>query len=216
MNTIKIILIIIISALIFNANAQQDTKAKSILDKVSANNKAYKTIEAEFVFKRENLKDKTNNKSKGKVIIKGNKYKLDLMGTESYFDGKTLYSLIKDANEVNITEPDPSEEGTLNPAKLFTIYEKGFKYKYISEKFENSKALYEIELYPTDVKKEYAKIILKIDKDKNQIFSFLQINNNGTNFGIELTKTNYNKDFNDATFVFDKKTYPKAMINDMR
>ena len=101
----------------------QDQKAKEILDKVSAKNKAYKTIEAEFNFKRENLQDKSSNSSKGKVWIKGNMYKLDLMGTESYFNGKTNWSFIKDANEVNISEPDPKEDGALNPAKLFSIYE---------------------------------------------------------------------------------------------
>lgn len=35
------------------------------------------------------------------------------------FDGKTVSTYMKDANEVNISEPDPSDENVLNPAKIF-------------------------------------------------------------------------------------------------
>ena len=216
MNKFRYFFITFLTVYSLSINAQQDQKAKDILDKVSATNKSYKTIEAEFIFTRENIQDNTKNTSKGKVDIKGNKYWLDLMGTESFYDGKTLWSFIKDANEVNITEPDPNEEGTLNPAKLFTIYESGFKYKFVGDKFENAKALYEIDLFPKDLKKDYSRITLKIDKDKMQISSFKRSDKNGIRYTIELTKITPNVVLNDTKFTFDKKTHPKTQINDMR
>jgi len=208
--------LLFLSIFLFSFLHAQDIKAKEILDKVSSKNKAYKTIEAEFNFKRENLQDKSTNSSKGKVWIKGNMYKLDLMGTESYYNGKTNWSFIKDANEVNISDPDPKEDGAINPAKLFSIYESGFKYKFISEKFEHSLALYEIELYPVDIKKEFTKMILQIDKDKMQIYSFRRYDKNGTHYTIEITKTSYNTELGDSFFIYDPKAHPKAQVNDMR
>jgi outer membrane lipoprotein-sorting protein len=147
-----------------------DPKAKTILDKVSAKNKAYKTIKAEFAIILENKKENIKDSKKGFIWIKGNKYKVDLSASTIFFDGKTQWTYMKESNEVNISDPDPKDDNTLNPAKIFTIYESGYKIRFIKEKFEKNRAIYEIELYPKDLKKDFTKINLKIDKDKMQIF----------------------------------------------
>lgn len=193
-----------------------DPKAKTILDKVSVKTKAYTTIEAEFAIVLENKQEKINDSKKGKIFIKGNKYKVDLSVSTIYNDGKTQWTYMKDPNEVNITSPDPNDDNSLNPAKMFTIYEKGYKVRYIGEKFEKSHALYEIELYPVDLKKEFSKITLKIDKDKMQIFSMKRFGKDGTDYYIEILKMDTNKEMADAMFIFDKTKYPKVEINDMR
>ncbi|MBI5539940.1 MAG: outer membrane lipoprotein carrier protein LolA [Bacteroidia bacterium] len=193
-----------------------DPKAKSILDQVSAKTKAYKSIEAEFGIVVESKQEKTKDSKKGKIWIKGNKYKADLAASNIFNDGKTQWTYMKDANEVNITTPDPNDDSSLNPAKMFTIYEKGYKIKYIGEKFENARALYEIELYPIDLKKDFTKITLKIDKTKMQIFSMKRFGKDGTDYLIEVIKMETDKEMADAMFTFDKTKYPKVEVNDMR
>jgi hypothetical protein len=43
------------------------------------------------------------------------------MGTESWFDGRSIYTYMPDVNEVMISDPDEGEGGLMsNPAKLFT------------------------------------------------------------------------------------------------
>ncbi|NSW46557.1 MAG: outer membrane lipoprotein carrier protein LolA [Bacteroidales bacterium] len=193
-----------------------DPKAKSILDKVSAKNKAYKTIKAEFAIILENKKENIKDAKKGTIWIKGNKYKVDLAASTIFFDGKTQWTYMKEANEVNITDPDPKDDNTLNPAKIFSIYETGYKIRFIKEKFEKNRALYEIELYPKDLKKEFTKISLKIDKDKSQIFSMKRYGKDGTDFYLEMISIKTNEEMADLMFVFDKTKYPKVEINDMR
>ena len=193
-----------------------DPKAKTILDQVSVKTKAFKTIEAEFAIILENKQEKINDSKKGKIFIKGNKYKVDLAVSTIFNDGTTQWTYMKDPNEVNITTPDPSDDNSLNPAKMFTIYEKGYKIRYIGEKFEKNHALYEIELYPIDLKKEFSRITLKIDKDKMQIFSMKRFGKDGTDYYIEIIKMDTNKEMADIMFVFDKTKYPKVEINDMR
>ncbi len=193
-----------------------DPKAKSILDKVSQKNKSYKTIKSDFAIILENKKDNIKDSKKGVIWIKDNKYKIDLAQSTIFYDGTTMWTYLKESNEVNITSPDPKDDNTLNPAKIFTIYESGYKIRFIRERFEKNRALYEIELYPIDLKKDYTKINLKIDKDKNQIFSMKRFGKDGTDFYIEILNIKPNEEMADAMFVFDKSKYPKVEVNDLR
>jgi len=193
-----------------------DPKSKSILDKVSAKNKAYKTIHVNFGLVTENKQNKTSDSKKGIVWIKDNKYKVDLSSSTIFYDGKTQWTYMKESNEVNISTPDPNDDNTLNPANIFSIYEKGFKIRFIKESFEKNRALYHIELYPVDLKKDFTKIELKIDKDKMQLFSMKRFGKDGTNFYVEILSINPNEEMADALFAFDKTKYPKVEINDMR
>lgn len=193
-----------------------DPKAKSILDKVSQKNKSYKTIKSDFAIILENKKDNIKDSKKGVIWIKGNKYKIDLAQSTIFYDGTTMWTYLKESNEVNITSPDPMDDNTLNPAKIFSIYESGYKIRFIRERFEKNRALYEIELYPIDLKKDYTKINLKIDKDKNQIFSMKRFGKDGTDFYIEILNIKPNEEMADAMFVFDKSKYPKVEVNDLR
>jgi outer membrane lipoprotein-sorting protein len=143
-------------------------------------------------------------------------YKVDMVKAISFFDGKTLYAYMKEANEVNISEPDPKDDNTLNPAKIFTIYETGYKIRYISEKFEETRSLQEIELYPKDLKKDFSKIIIKIDKTKNELYSMQRFGKDGNTYTIKLINMTTNKEMDDAMFKFDKTKYPKVEIIDLR
>ena len=108
--------------------AQNDPKAKTILDDLSAKTKAYTSIKAEFELVSEK-KDKSKDTQKGKIQTKGSKYKLEIPGHEIYCDGKTVWDFIKDANEVQIKDMEVGGDDALNPSTIFTLYEKGYKYK---------------------------------------------------------------------------------------
>ena len=56
----------------------------------------------------------------------------------------------------------------MNPTKLLTIWEKGFKYRFIKDEG----GIQEIHLFPTDTKKtKYHTVIVKVDKAKTQVSS---------------------------------------------
>jgi len=216
-------LLVIIPVFCFSQNIKTDQtyqavdpKAKNILDQVSAKTKAYKTIEAEFAINLENKQEKTSDSKKGKIYIKGNKYKVELAASTIYNDGKTQWTYMKDPNEVNITVPDPNDDNSLNPAKMFTIYEKGYKIRFINEKFEKNHNVYEIDLYPIDLKKDFSRITLMIDKQRMQLFSMKRFGKDGADYYIEVLKVDIDTEMNDAMFTFDKTKYPKVEVNDMR
>lgn len=193
-----------------------DPKAKTILDKLSTKTKAFTSIEAEFAFLLENKQDKVNSNQKGKIWIKGNKYKVDMQKAITFFDGKTMNAYMKESNEVTVTEPNPNDDNTLNPAKIFTVYEKGYKIRYIAEKFEDSRQLHIIDLYPIDLKKDFSRITLKIDKAKNELYAMQRYGKDGNTYTIKIISMVTNQPLADALFVFDKTKFPKVEVIDMR
>jgi len=177
-----------------------DPKAKGVLDKVSVKTKAFKTIKADFVVSREDKKST----------------KLDIMGTITFCDGKTRWAYIKESKEVNITEPDLKNDKLVDPSKIFTIYEKGYKYTYISEKFEDGLQLHEIDLYPEDLKQKVSRITLQIEKNEMRIHSVKYIEKDGVIYTVKIAKFLPDTEISDADVTFNKANFPGAEIIDMR
>ncbi len=204
-----------------NMIAQPSDKSKQLLEQSSTKNNGYKTIKADFKFSTSNLQnDKTINET-GKIEIKGDKYHLSLSNTDIIFDGKAVYTYLKEANEVNITKPEPSkkEKGDFffsNPHDVFKIYSKDFKSKLIQETTLGSTPCYEIDLYPIDLKTKYSRIRMHIVKANLQILDLKIFQKDGTLYLLEFSTFITNSDINETEFTFDSKKYPKAEVNDMR
>ncbi len=198
------------------AQTDEAAKAKEILNKVSAKTRQYQTIKADFSFSLENLQDNIKENHDGSILLKGDKYRITLMGVTNYFDGKTLYTWMKEAEEVNISEPDMTDESTLNPASIFTIYEKGYKLKYVGEKSVSGKMMHEIDLYPENRDKPFSRIKLTINKETLQINSFMQQGKDGNNYTITVKNMQTNVPAADGDFIFNKTANPKVNVIDLR
>lgn len=197
------------------ASAQVDQKAKTILDQVSAKTQSYPSITADFTFKLENQAAKVSETSKGSVIIQGSKYLLNLSGIEIISDGKTTWTYIKDANEVSISDANSDENSTINPAKIFTIYNQGFKNNYLGEFTSNNKLVHRIELIPTTMK-EFKKVNIEIEKATSQISGAIIYSTDNNQYTISLSNMTTTKKYPDTTFTFNKAKYPNAEVVDMR
>jgi outer membrane lipoprotein-sorting protein len=198
--------------------AQQDAKAKEILDKLSQTNKNYKTIQIDFSFTLENKTGSITETNEGSVALKGKSYRLHMpaMGMEVFSDGVATWSYLTESNEVNISESDADSEAALNPANLFTIYEKGFNYTYIGEESVGSKTAQVIDLVPTDKARNFVKVRLYVDKAKYQILKAKTFNKDGNAYTLSLKNMKTDQSLVDDYFKFDPAKYPKVEVNDMR
>ena len=138
------------------------------------------------------------------------------MGMEVYSDGAVTWSYLTQSNEVNISAVDPESEASLNPANIFTIYEKGFKFTYIGEENVGGKAALVIDLFPIDTKKEFTKVRLSIDKLKYQILMAKTFNKDGNTYTLAMKNMKTDQNLAADYFKFDTAKYPKVEINDMR
>ncbi|HSO88782.1 MAG TPA: outer membrane lipoprotein carrier protein LolA [Draconibacterium sp.] len=198
--------------------AQQDPKAKSILDEVSTKTKTFKTISADFSFSLENKAMSINEKNDGSIKLKGQKYFVDLPGTgyKVYSDGKTSWTYMKQGNQVTISLIEDAGNDLMDPSSLFSIYEKGFTSKFIAEKNVGGKPVYQIDLFPDKKEYDVSKISIEINKATMMIQSAQLYGTDGNIYGIVVKTMDTNKDFSDTDFVFDAKKYPDVEVIDLR
>jgi outer membrane lipoprotein-sorting protein len=196
----------------------QDPKAKEVLDKLSETNKSYQTIQIDFSITLNNPKNNTTETNEGWVALKGKSYRLHMpaLGMDIFSDGNVTWSYLSESNEVNITNSDENSDAALNPANLFTIYEKGFAYSYVNEENISGKAASVIDLVPDNKSKEYTKVRLFVDKAKYQIIKVISFNKDGNTYTIVLKSMKTNQNLAGEFFKFDPAKYPKVQINDMR
>lgn len=215
----KKILIVLASLLTINATSQeQDPKAKAILDDLSKLTKTYKTITSDFVLTMYSKDKKQTEKQAGKVVVKGQMFKLDIPGNAIVCDGKTIWNHNKDAKEVTIKTFDATNNDQLNPSKIFTIYETGYKYKYEKEEKVGTVLCHAIDLFPTtdQQKKKYHTIKIYIDKVKKQVVQMKVLMKDGTMSIYDIKAFKPNLEIPDASFVFDTKPFKADQIIDER
>ncbi|MCF6331904.1 MAG: outer membrane lipoprotein carrier protein LolA [Draconibacterium sp.] len=198
--------------------AKQDQKAKDILDKVSEKTRSYKTISADFSFTMENKEMEINEKNEGSIKLKGQKYSVDLpdIGIKVFSDGTTLWNYMKEGNQVTISNVDDESSDLMDPTSLFSIYEKGFESKFISEKKEGNKTLYEIDLFPDNDELQVSKITVSIDKATLMINAAVLFGTDGNLYTIKVKKVETDINFPDTDFVFDASKYNDVEVIDFR
>lgn len=202
-----------------NVKAQdQDPKAKAILDDLSKLTKTYKTITSDFSLTMFSKEKKQTDKQVGKVVVKGQMFKLDIPGNSIVCDGKTIWNHNKDAKEVTIKTFDPNNNDQLNPSKIFTIYESGFKYKYIAEEKVGTVLCHAIDLYPSvdQGKKKYHSIKIYIDKTKKQVVRMKVMMKDQSENVYDIKAFKPNLPIEDKAFIFDTKPFKPDQIIDER
>lgn len=195
--------------------AQKDAKSQEILKGVSAKYKSYKSISAAFKVVVLDTKDKSTQTQTGNIVMSGNKYNLTITGQQIISDGKSSWTYLKDANEVQINDATTKTDG-ISPTSIFTVYENGFDSKFVEEKTIAGKAMQLIDLTPLDKKKPYFKIQLQVNKADKTISGANIFNNNGTKMAYSVTKFNPDVAVNDAMFTFDVKKFPGVEVVDLR
>ena len=208
-------LIIIGSGL--TAFAQSEVKAKEILAEVSKKYRTYDVIKTEFSYTLENPQAKIKETQSGTLFVKSkvNKYKVILKGQELISDGKNQWTYLKADKDVQLSEVDNSSDA-LNPAKIFTIYEKGFKSVYTNDTKLNGKTLHNIDLTPLDAKRSFFKVRLQIEKLSKQITNAVIFDKNGNKYTYTIKTFMPNVKVPESTFAFDSKLYPGVELVDLR
>jgi outer membrane lipoprotein-sorting protein len=195
--------------------AQYDPKALSILDAMSKKYKSIPAFEANIAYTLINETEKLNEEFKGKIVVKGDKYKLLLPEQEVINNGTTLWTYLPEAKEVNIDNYDPNSDD-LNPSKFYEIYKKGFKYLYLEDKTEGGVMCEVVDLVPEKKDTQYFKVRMNIVKKDKSIQSWTMFDKSGNQYKYSITKFTPNASLTDAAFTFDPKKYPGVEVIDLR
>ncbi|RSK40250.1 LolA family protein [Mangrovimonas spongiae] len=209
MKNIFLIVTLIISTLSFS----QDKKAQTLLNEVSSKAKAYNNISIDFKYTLENLSENIKQETRGDVVLEGDKYRLNILGSTRVYDGKTLYSISPDDEEVTISTENADDENSITPSKMLTFYEDGYTYKMdITQNVKGRKIQY-VKLTPIDSNAEIKYVLLGIDAQTKHIYNLIEVGNNGTKTTLTVNSFKTNQPISKSLFTFDENKYKDYYIN---
>lgn len=191
----------------------QDAKAKKLLDEVSAKVKTYDNMYIDFKYGLSNEAAGINQETRGDVTLNGDKYKLNLMGTTQMYDGKKLYTIIPEDEEITISTQDPGDDDAITPSKMLTFFNEGYTYKWDIEQSVNGRKIQYVKLTPMDSNSELKSALLGVDAQTKHIYRLIMSQNNGSKITITVNSFKTDKPLPGNLFVFDESKYGDYYIN---
>jgi outer membrane lipoprotein-sorting protein len=199
----------ILFVLLFSVSLLQAQDAKKLLNEVSAKVKSYDNIVIDFKWNLSNEKEKVNQETRGDVSISGDKYLLNMLGATRMFDGKKIYSIVPEDEEVTISNYNPQDDKEITPSKMLTFYEKGYTYKMDIVQTVKGRKIQYVKLIPIDSKAEIKNILLGIDVQTKHIYRLIQTDDNGTKYTLTVNSFKTNEPLSKTLFTFDKAKFEK-------
>lgn len=193
--------------------AQNDAKAKALLDDVSQKVKAYDNIALDFKYVLHNEAENINQETRGNVVMQGDKYVLNILGITRIYDGKTLYSINPEDEEVTISKEDPNDENSITPSKMLSFYNDGYTYKMDIDQNVKGRSIQYVKLTPIDSNSEIQHVLLGIDAQTKHIYNLIEVGKNGTKTTLTVTSFETNDTLSKSLFDFDKNKYKGYYIN---
>lgn len=188
--------------------------AATLLDKAATQYTQSNGIKAIFTLQTSGAGG--SDRMEGTIQMRGDKFRLELPGTITWFDGQTQWSYVEHNEEVNVTTPTAEELPFTNPALLLRTYKKGFTAVYKGESTAaNGKMAYDIEL-TSKKKSDLTKVVLQLEKNSGLPIRMVVSAKNGTNSIVQISQLQTNQNQSDRFFVFNETDYPDAEVIDLR
>ena len=201
------ILLALILLIPFNGKAQSAQQAQELLDAVAEKVSSYEDIEIDFTWNLVNQKEQVDQKTQGSVMLKGERYRLSMMGMTRVFDGDKLFTIAPEDLELTVSDLDPEQDKSVTPSKLLTFYKEGYTYAWdITQKVAGKNIQY-IKLYPIDSEAEIKNMLLGIDTGTNHIYKLIQTDAKGTQFILTVKSFKPNQKLTPDNFAVDLNKY---------
>jgi outer membrane lipoprotein-sorting protein len=191
----------------------QDQEAKSLLNTVSEKVKSYDNITIDFKYTLQNDVENVRQETRGDVIIQGDKYLLNILGITRMYNGKTLYSISPEDEEVTISTENSEDDSNITPSKMLSFYEEGYTYKMDIVQNANGRKIQYIKLTPIDSNSETKHVLLGIDAKTNHIYNLIETGKNGTKTTLTVNSFKTNEPLSKTLFTFDESKYKDYYIN---
>lgn len=193
---------------LFSTSMAQTSKSQVILDKLSGSMKQLSTFYVEFNANIKNTSTGVNESEKGKGWVKGDKYYATYGEITLLSNGVKTWTVINEEKSVYVSDASDDEE-SMNPKKLMTIWESGFKNTYEKSDVLNGENIHIIKLYPKQPDNaDYHTVLLYVSVRTSELKKVIMKTNDGTIMTYHLTKFISNKEITDSKFSFNKAQYP--------
>ena len=206
--------LIAMTLFVTGAVGQSKKEAEEVLNKVTERTKSYTSIKIDFTYNMDNPDAKIHESEKGSLLVKNEKYRLNIAGQVVICDGTTVWTYLPDANEVQVNTVEDDED-IITPNRLLTSYNENYKSRLIGEEKKGSTVYQIIELKPNE-SKSYSNVVLTIDKNLLRIMKIAIQDNSSNTFTYVVDDFKPNVLFKVSDFTFDPAEYPGVEVIDMR
>ncbi len=187
--------------------------AQSLLKEVDTKVKSYDNIAIDFKYALTNEAEGVNQETKGNVVLDGDLYALNLLGTTQLFDGSNIYTIVPEDEEVTISSISDQDETAITPSKMLSFFNDGYTQKMdISQKIKGRTIQY-VKLTPMDSNSEVKHTLLGIDTITKHIYRLIIVQKNDTKITITVSSFKTNQSLSKKAFTFDKSKYTDYYIN---
>jgi len=197
-----------------------DPRSKKIIDDMAAKFKTYPSVSIDFSA-TETQQNRSNSEMEGKLWLKGKLYKLEIPEQVISFDGTKIYQHLLDVKEVNIIPPDPTEDDEnfqlMNPQTYFNISSKSFKSNLVKESTQFNRRVYEIDLYPINLKTtQFSRIRIMVERTSLQMVYLKAFMTDGNQYEISFKPYEIlQPPLRDSFFTFNRLLYPNVEVIDL-
>lgn len=150
--------------------------------------------------------------SVGTLRFSGNQFVVNTDEATIWFDGKTQWTMMKNSNEVNLSEPTAQEMQQINPMSFLNLYRQKSNYK-VNDVTYGGAAAKEVVVTPNN-KSAFRQLIVIVSNNTVRNIRLLDAKGNWMRFKILSLKTNQH--FSADTFRFNAKDFPKVELIDLR
>jgi len=197
--------------------SQENSDAELLLNKVSDNIKNYENIYINYAYTLQNIEEDINQTNNGSFVTENDSWRFEMLGVTRIFDGKKLYSISPDDEEVTISSQDPEDETTITPNQMLYFYEDGYYFEMDESKLIGNgqfrKKIQYVKLIPKDSEAEIKYILLGIDTEFNHIYEVIETGKNETVTTISIVDFEFNLPLDANLFVFDENKYKDYYMN---
>ncbi|MCM1484470.1 MAG: outer-membrane lipoprotein carrier protein LolA [Muribaculaceae bacterium] len=184
-------------------SAQQT--ADALLQQVSAKFTSARSVEANYTI------HSSDGSTSGTILLSGNKFRMTSPQIMTWFDGKTQWTYAVAQQEVNITEPTAQELQQVNPLLIINAFRKNY-----TARIEKAPAGSKRVRLTAKAKSDIHTAIITVNATTLYPSEITLVMANGHTLTIKITGFKTGAAPAASAFRFDKKTYPKAEIIDLR
>ena len=200
-------IVVSIFSLFLTISSLKAQNVQSLLSEVSNKVKSYENIQIDFKYSLENTRENVKQDTRANITLKGDNYVLNMLGVTRIFDGKTIYTIVPEDEEVTISNYSKEEDKSISVSEMLTFYENGYNYKMDIQQNIRGRKIQFIKLSPIDSTTEIKNILLGIDMQTKHIYKLIQIDSSGTSYTITVNSFKTNQPISQNLFIFDEEKY---------
>lgn len=188
----------------------QNGKCNILLDNVIKEYDNSKGVSANF-----NISSESNgyvSEISGNIFLNGNRFAFTTDEMECGYDGETLWSYIKNNEEINLSLPEEDEIININPYLLLKNYNSRFKCSFAGKNGD----LETILLTPKNNTDNIQSVKVTINSKLLYPTRIEVVNKDSSKIVIKVANYNSRINVDSSKFIFDKKRFPNIEVIDLR